>query len=154
MADKHIGALTEATDLDDDSLMVAEQQGTAVKVPGSLFKKFARVSVEAYVETAKTAAESAEQSAKEAADDLTKLGNSVEQAASSAEIAVNAQQAAQASEKAAAESAEAAELSVSNGKYINTSVGEDGHLYLKKTENAEEITMKLNEDGRLVMSIA
>jgi hypothetical protein len=154
MADKNIGLLPKAADLDDDSLMVAEQQGAAVSVSGALFKTFAQASVKDYVETAITAAESASQSAQEAAEDLTKLGNSVEQAANSAEIALGAQQAAQASEKAAAQSAQEAEWSVSNGKYINTSIGEDGHLWLKKSENADDITLEINDNGRLVMSIA
>ena len=60
MADKTIGSLPAASDLNDDSLLVAEQQGQAVSVSGRLFKGFARASVSQYVESAKTAAERAE----------------------------------------------------------------------------------------------
>jgi hypothetical protein len=73
MADKNIGLLTEATDLYDDSMMVAEQQGQAVKVPGSLFKKFARTGVESYVTEAQEAAQ-------EALEAVGQIGDSVEQA--------------------------------------------------------------------------
>lgn len=73
MADKNIGLLTEATDLYDDSMMVAEQQGQAVKVYGSLFKKFARAGVESYVAEAQEAAQ-------EALEAVGQIGDSVEQA--------------------------------------------------------------------------
>ena len=52
MADKKIGELSAAAELYDDSMLVAEQQGKAVKVSGRLFKQFAQVSVEQYVEAA------------------------------------------------------------------------------------------------------
>jgi hypothetical protein len=50
MADKNIGLLPKATDLDDNSLLIAEQQGSAVSVPGSLFKSFVRDRVDEYTE--------------------------------------------------------------------------------------------------------
>ena len=55
MADKKIGELSAAAELYDDSMLVAEQQGKAVKVSGRLFKQFAQVSVEQYVEAAQEA---------------------------------------------------------------------------------------------------
>ena len=60
MADSNIGALPQATNLDDDSLLVAEQQGQAVKVTGAQFKEFGRQAVigqvQGYVDRAEAAA--------------------------------------------------------------------------------------------------
>ena len=52
MADKTIGELKRATSLDDDSLMIAEQQGEAVSVTGGLFKSFAQESTKSFAESA------------------------------------------------------------------------------------------------------
>ena len=53
MADRSIGALPQAPNLDDDSLMVVEQQGTAMKITGAQFKEFGKLGVmQAGVETA------------------------------------------------------------------------------------------------------
>lgn len=63
MADSNIGALPKAEQLDDDSLLVAEQQGTAVKVTGAQFKEFGRQAVidqvQGYVDQAEAAADRA-----------------------------------------------------------------------------------------------
>ena len=59
MADKNIGALAAAADLYDDSLLVAEQQGAAVKVTGRQFKSFAQAAVRQYVDDAQSAANDA-----------------------------------------------------------------------------------------------
>ncbi len=60
MADSNIGALPQATDLNDDSLLVAEQQGKAVKITGAQFKEFGRQAVigqvQGYVDQAEAAA--------------------------------------------------------------------------------------------------
>ena len=60
MADSNIGALPQAANLDDDSLLVAEQQGQAVKVTGAQFKEFGRQAVigqvQGYVDRAEAAA--------------------------------------------------------------------------------------------------
>ena len=45
MADSNIGALPQAPNLDDDSLMVVEQQGTAMKMTGAQFKEFGKSGV-------------------------------------------------------------------------------------------------------------
>ncbi len=45
MADRSIGALPQAPNLDDDSLMVVEQQGTAMKITGAQFKEFGKLGV-------------------------------------------------------------------------------------------------------------
>ena len=56
MADSSIGALPQAPQLDDDSLLVAEQQGQAMKVTGAQFKEFGRQAVigqvQSYVDAA------------------------------------------------------------------------------------------------------
>lgn len=60
MADSNIGSLPQAANLDDDSLLVAEQQGAAVKVTGAQFKEFGRQAVigqvQSYVDQAEAAA--------------------------------------------------------------------------------------------------
>lgn len=60
MADSNIGSLPQAENLDDDSLLVAEQQGQAVKVTGAQFKEFGRQAVigqvQGYVDQAEAAA--------------------------------------------------------------------------------------------------
>lgn len=60
MADSNIGSLPLAAQLDDDSLLVAEQQGQAVKVTGAQFKEFGRQAVigqvQGYVDQAEAAA--------------------------------------------------------------------------------------------------
>ena len=60
MADSNIGALPQAEQLEDDSLLVAEQQGKAVKVTGAQFKEFGRQAVvgqvQGYVDQAQAAA--------------------------------------------------------------------------------------------------
>lgn len=80
MADKTIGELKKATSLDDDSLLIAEQQGDAVSVTGALFKSFAQAATKGYAESAskdaatavgaKDAAQSALQGVRDALDNL------------------------------------------------------------------------------------
>lgn len=64
MADSNIGALPQAPSLADDSLMVVEQQGTAMKMTGAQFKEFGKQGVmqdvQDLVDEAQAAANSAE----------------------------------------------------------------------------------------------
>lgn len=69
MADKTIGELPVATQLDDESLLVVEQQSQARSIKGLLIKKFARESAKGHVEEAKRAAEAAA-AAKTGAEEL------------------------------------------------------------------------------------
>ncbi len=63
MADKNIGALTQVSELHDDSMLVVEQQGEAMKVSGAQFKEFGRQAVigemQGYVDQAQEAATAA-----------------------------------------------------------------------------------------------
>lgn len=53
MADKAIGELTAATTIDDSALFVAEQQGKAVSISGTVIKKYAKsYAVPDYIRTA------------------------------------------------------------------------------------------------------
>ena len=80
MADKTIGELKKATNLDDESLLIAEQQGDAVSVTGALFKSFAQAATKGYAESAskdaatavgaKDAAQSALHGVRDALDNL------------------------------------------------------------------------------------
>ena len=47
MADKNIGSIPAATDIQDDTLMVGEQQGKAVKLTGAQWKDYAKKVTEA-----------------------------------------------------------------------------------------------------------
>lgn len=63
MADSNIGALPLAPSVADDSLLVMEQQGSALKVTGAMIKEYAKQGVELefqeYLDEAKAAADSA-----------------------------------------------------------------------------------------------
>ena len=81
MADKHIGALPPAPSVEDDSLLVMEQQGTAMKLTGAQLKKYAKQGVELEfkedLEAAQKAAERAEGAVK-AVTDLTVSAQTLE----------------------------------------------------------------------------
>lgn len=72
MADKNIGALPQAAQLNDDSLLVVEQQGQAMKINGAQFKEFGRQAVigqvQGYVDEAEKAAEDAKKAASAVVD--------------------------------------------------------------------------------------
>ena len=87
MADKTIGSLPQAQTVDDDSLFVCEQQGTAMKTTGAQWKGFATAAVSVYVVQAAQSAEEAEQSATEAAQSAEEAEQSAEDAAQSAQSA-------------------------------------------------------------------
>lgn len=73
MADKNIGALPQAPQLDDDSLLVAEQQGQAMKVTGAQFKEFGRQAVIGQVQEYVDQAEDAANRAMEAVSAVTEM---------------------------------------------------------------------------------
>lgn len=113
MADKNIGSLPAAAVLDDDSLLIAEQQGEAVQFRGKLLKDYARQGIDALVAAARVAAEQALKAAQEAeriAAGIQDVSDDVELAVAAAQVAENARvaavQAAQAAEQAAAMAAE------------------------------------------------
>lgn len=83
MADKNIGSLPPVQNVDDTSLFVAEQQGTAVKVTGLQIRGFAKEGVEEYVEAA-------QQAAQQAMDAVNSIGTAVEDSAASAAAAQEA----------------------------------------------------------------
>lgn len=93
MADKTIGELKRATSLDDDSLLIAEQQGEAVSLTGSLFKQFVEDAADEQVGAAKQYAENAKQSAEEAKTAVGGIGNAVEDTKNNAQAAEDARKA-------------------------------------------------------------
>ena len=95
MADKTIGSLPAATTVDDDSLFVCEQPGTAMKTTGAQWKGFAVQAVSPLVTQAQQSA--------------TQAGNSATAAAKSAQEAAESAQEAAESATGAAESAETAQ---------------------------------------------
>jgi hypothetical protein len=53
----------------------------------------------------------------------------------------------------AEESAAQAGKSVADGRYISWDIGEDGRLYCTRTDNADNISAELDENGRMVLII-
>lgn len=68
MADRTIGELLKASEVQDDSLLVMEQQGTAKSVTGSLIKQYAVAAAKEQADAAKTSAEAAKSEAEKAAE--------------------------------------------------------------------------------------
>lgn len=66
MADKTIGSLPEATELDSESLMVTEQLGEARRVTGELLAEYAKAAAQEEAEKAETYAQNAAESAQTA----------------------------------------------------------------------------------------
>ena len=95
MADKTIGSLPAATTVDDDSLFVCEQQGTAMKTTGAQWKGFAVQAVSPLVTQAQQSATQAGNSATAAADSATEAAKSAQEAAESATGAADSAQTAQ-----------------------------------------------------------
>ena len=87
MADKQISSLPQAQTVDDNSLFVCEQQGTAMKTTGAQWKGFAVQAVSQYVEPAQQAAQQALQAASNAAQSETNAAQSATDAAESAQTA-------------------------------------------------------------------
>lgn len=87
MADKQISSLPQAQTVDDNSLFVCEQQGTAMKTTGAQWKGFAVQAVSQYVEPAQQAAQQAQQAASNAAQSETNAAQSATDAAESAQTA-------------------------------------------------------------------
>ena len=87
MADKTIGSLPQAQTVDDTSLFVLEQQGTAMKTTGAQWKGFAVQAVSQYVEPAQQAAQQAQQAATNAAQSEANAAESATEAAESAQTA-------------------------------------------------------------------
>lgn len=87
MADKQISSLPQAQTVDDNSLFVCEQQGTAMKTTGAQWKGFAVQAVSQYVEPAQQAAKQAQQAASNAAQSETNAAQSAQEAEESAQTA-------------------------------------------------------------------
>lgn len=95
MADKTIGSLPQAQSVDDTSLFVCEQQGTAMKTTGAQWKGFAVQAVSPLVTQAQQSATQAGNSATAAADSATEAAKSAQEAAESATAAAGSAQTAQ-----------------------------------------------------------
>lgn len=108
MADKNIGSLPAASTVDDDSLLVAEQQGQAVKVTGAQFKGFAQQAVRQYVEQAQEAAIDALEASEQALEAVAGIGTAVEDTKANKEAAEAAQAAAEQAQAGAEAAAQGA----------------------------------------------
>lgn len=95
MADKTIGSLPQAQSVDDSSLFVCEQQGTAMKTTGAQWKGYAIQAVSQYVAPAQQAAQQAQQAAQQAQQAATNAAKSETNAAKSATEAAESAQSAQ-----------------------------------------------------------
>lgn len=87
MADKQIGSLPAAASVDDASLFVVEQQGTAMSASGALWKSYAVAAVQSYVTQAQNSAD-------DAAEARDKAVSSASAAAASATAAADSENAA------------------------------------------------------------
>lgn len=87
MADKQISSLPQAQTVDDNSLFVCEQQGTAMKTTGAQWKGFAVQAVSQYVQPTQQAAQQAQQAASNAAQSEANASQSAQEAAESAQTA-------------------------------------------------------------------
>lgn len=108
MADKTVGELPQVSELYDDSLLVAEQQGGAVSVPGSVLKKYAKQGVDELVAQARAAAAAAEKAAQDAEDAASKIqdvSDDVAAAVAAAQAAEDARAAAVAAQQSAEQAA-------------------------------------------------
>lgn len=106
--DSNIGSLPAVEALDDDSLLVAEQQGEAKHFKGKLLKEFAARGVDALVEAAREAAVQALQAAEqaeEAAGKVQDVSLDVAAAIAAAQAAENARAAAVVAQSAAEQAA-------------------------------------------------
>ena len=95
MADKTIGSLPQAQTVDDASLFVLEQQGTAMKATGAQWKGYAIQAVSQYVAPAQQAAQQAQQAAQQATQAVSQIGTAVEDTQANAQAAQAAQTAAE-----------------------------------------------------------
>lgn len=94
MADKSIGALPAASELNNDSLIPVEQGGIAMSISGAQIAEFAKQSAESRVQDAERAAKNAAASAEAAAASKSGIDESLEAARQSArEAAASATQA-------------------------------------------------------------
>ena len=98
MADKQISSLPQAQTVDDNSLFVCEQQGTAMKTTGAQWKGFAIQAVSQYVEPAQQAAQQAQQAAQQATQAVSQIGTAVEDTLANAQAAQEAKEAAEAAQ--------------------------------------------------------
>ena len=98
MADKTIGSLPQAQSVDDSSLFVCEQQGTAMKTTGAQWKGYAIQAVSQYVEPAQQAAQQAQQAAQQATQAVSQIGTAVEDTQANAQAAQEAKEAAEAAQ--------------------------------------------------------
>lgn len=119
--DSNIGSLPAAASIEDDSLLVAEQQGEAKHFTGKQLKDYAKQGVDALVTAAQEAAAKAEkaaQEAEEAAGKIQDVTGEAEAAIAAAQAAENARaaavRAAQYAEQAAALAAQNAVADVEN----------------------------------------
>ena len=166
MADKQISSLPQAQTVDDTSLFVLEQQGTAMKATGAQWKGFAVQAVSQYVEPAQQAAQKAQQAAQQATQAVNQIGTAVEDTQANKEAAEAAQEAAEAAQGKAENAQEAIEnLSVSaetlppdQEATVEKTVGPDGAVSLEfgipqgKTGNVMYATFDIDTDtGELVM---
>lgn len=94
MADKTIGSLPVAAQLDNDSLLVVEQQSQARSIKGELIKQFAQAAAAGSVEAAQLAAQKAQlaqqgaEAAQDAAEDAKTGAESAQEAAETARDAI------------------------------------------------------------------
>lgn len=128
MADKNIGSLPQAEQVNDDALLVMEQQGQAMKMTGAQIKQFARQGVDVYVTSAQDAAKDAAASAKTAQDAAKGVGTAVQDTKDNAAAAQAAQSGAESARDAIVNMVVEA-ISLATGKPASVSKTTENGVY-------------------------
>ena len=151
MADKTIGELPLATMLNDDALLVAEQNGEAVAIPGSLLKVNSTGDLGNYVQQAKDAAAQAKQAAadaQKAADSVADVTEDVEAAQAAREAAEAAQTAAETARQAAEDAASAAAENAANDAVaeVDTKLAD----YVASAQDAQKAAEQARDEAQAI----
>lgn len=147
MADSNIGSLPAAEALNDDSLLVAEQSGTAVHFRGKLLKDYASQGVSAYVKSAQEAAEKAAQAAQEAAETVEGIKDVTEDVKAAQAAAQAAETAAQAAQTAKAAAEQAAATAASDAV---ADVGSEMQGYVTAAEAAQTAAEQARDEAQAI----
>ena len=147
MADKTIGSLPQATNVDDASLFVIEQQGQAMKTSGATWKGYAQAAAKEQAELAAASALSATASAAAAAQSAQDLENAVETTNENVLAAQTAQEAAETA-RSTAESAAASAIESKNAAQISENNAEESKQIAQSASAAAQTAQEAAETAR------
>lgn len=144
MANKQIGSLPQSQSIDDDSLFVMEQQGTAQKVTGEQIKGYAKKSAQEQAELAQEYAQQSQEAAEAAEAAITQIGTAVEDT-QAAQAASEAAQAAAESAQDAAETAQGQAQTAANQAGQSATAAGNAQTAAEAAQDAAEDARDLAE---------